>query len=161
MQAIRTSILRAFILSAGAILLLTAAAKILGAWRETRVMTAADPIFSLSYRYLFIEAGALEAIAGLICLFSKRSLIQVIIIAWLSSAFLFYRVGLYLIKYQGPCPCLGSLTTEMHISKRLADSLLISTLSYMLIGSYLACVLILTQSHRHTARGGLTLTGSN
>ncbi|HEU5396317.1 MAG TPA: hypothetical protein VFV81_04060, partial [Verrucomicrobiae bacterium] len=63
-------------------------------------------------------------------------------LAWLSSAFLIYRTGLWFIDWHRPCHCLGDLTETLHLPAVWADDLMKMVLLYLLIGSYASLIWI-------------------
>jgi len=127
---------RLFMLASGALLAITSLAKIISAFGITGMLDKSDPILGVHFRTLLWLAGALELMAAYICFFSKQIITQVVMIAWLSTMFLTYRLGLLLIHYHSPCPCLGNLTDAIHISPQTADTAMKIGLAYLLVGSY-------------------------
>lgn len=128
--------IRAFMRSAGAVLLLTGLGKLISAFGGAEVLQSVDPIFSIPFRYLFWAAGGLEATVAVYCIFGTRIEYQAGLVAWLSTSFLIYRFGLLWVFYQKPCSCLGNMTGVLHISPATADILMKIVLSYLLLGSY-------------------------
>lgn len=60
--------------------------------------------------------------------------------AWISSDFVVYRVGLWWMNWHRPCNCLcnclDNRTDALHISPQTADNIKNLILAYLLIGSY-------------------------
>ncbi len=154
-----------FVKSAGAILLLTGAAKVLSRFGHAKILAVPDPILNLSFGNLMLAVGATElAIAGFCFLpsilrlpfsalrpqhFSApvfRSpltlhpsvspLLQVGLVAWLAANFLAYRIGLWCVGWHHPCSCMGSLAGALHLSDTAADNIMKGVLAYLLVGSY-------------------------
>jgi len=128
---------RWFCLSAGLILLLTGLAKVLSTLGINRMLEVADPVFGLKFRHLFMAVGLLELGAVfLILLTDLRPRLKLLLIAWLSTNFVIYRLGLWLMDWHQPCNCLGTLTDFLRLSPTAADWMLKAGLAYMLVGSY-------------------------
>lgn len=127
---------RAFIYTAGGILLLTGLAKIWSAFGQARLLDYADPITGIHFRYLMGSVGIVEMVIANICLFSAGTWLPMLLVAWLATGFLAYRAGLALLGWQSPCHCLGNLTDALHIPPRIADNGLKIILGYLLLGSY-------------------------
>ena len=125
-----------FLYSAGLFLLLTAIAKVFGSFGSARILSEPDPLLQLQYRTIFRVVGCFELFVGLTCVVSKRLWIPTVLVAWLSTGFAFYHVGLTTIHYQKPCPCMGNLTDALHISPAVADAILKMILAYLFLGSY-------------------------
>ena len=122
--------------SSGALLFITAIAKLVSAGGNARILQMADPILSIPFRHVFWIVGALELIVAFICFFSKRLGLQAGFVAWLATCFLSYRLGLLWVGYHKPCSCLGNLTDALHIPPQIADDAMKIILAYLLIGSY-------------------------
>lgn len=131
------NLVRGFVYSAGVLLLITAAAKFVSGFGSAGILQRADPILNLPFRSLFWFVGGLELAVAIISLFSKDTGWPVILIAWLSTNFAVYRVGLLWVGYLRPCPCLGNVTDALHVSPHTADSVLKAILGYLLVGSWL------------------------
>jgi hypothetical protein len=127
---------RSFMVSAGTLLLATAAAKLVSAGGNARILQDPDPILAISFRHLFWIVGVLELVIALICLFGNQPRLQAGLVAWLATSFAIYRLALYLAAYPKPCHCLGNLTDALHLSPELADTVMKVILAYLLIGSY-------------------------
>lgn len=127
-----------FVYSAGVLLALTAIAKFVSSAGDARVLQNPDPILAIPFRHVFWIVGAIELIIALVCFLGKRLGLQAGLVAWLTTSFLVYHVGLVLVGYQKPCPCLGNLTDALPISQQTADTAMKIILAYLLIGSYAA-----------------------
>jgi hypothetical protein len=129
-------VFRLFLYFAGALLMITATAKIVSAAGSAQILTYRDPILAISFRDLFLLAGMVEMVIAVACFFAKQMTVQASLVAWLATNFLFYRFGLFLVGYHRPCPCLGNLTDAIHIPPQTADTVMKMILAYLLIGSY-------------------------
>lgn len=125
-----------FIRSAAMILLITGIAKVWTALGSVKLLTVADPIVGISFKHLMLAVGAVEIAIALACFFSKRQMLALGLVAWISTSFVVYRLGLWWMGWKSPCGCLGNLTDALHISPQTADNLMKVVLAYLLIGSY-------------------------
>jgi hypothetical protein len=116
----------------------TGLAKLISATGNAAILQRLDPILLISFRNLFLIAGVLELIVSVICLISRRLLLQVALVASIATIFLIYRFSLLWVGYQRPCPCLGNLTDALFISPQTADIGLKIVLVYLIVGSYAA-----------------------
>lgn len=127
---------RRIIESFGILLLLTGAAKIISVGGAARILDTSDPVFLISFRYLFYIAASAELSVAAVCLFGKDPKLQSCLTAILATNFLLYRVGLHWQGYGSTCHCLGTLTDALHITPQTADTVMKVILAYLLIGSY-------------------------
>lgn len=138
---------RRFVLSAGVILAFTGLAKIISAVGNAQALETPDPVFWLSFRYLMLGVGILELTISGVCMSPGRNALRLKLIAWMGVSFMIYRSGVWLSGWHRPCPCLGTLTDSLHISTKLADTVMISLLGYLLVGSF-ACLCLETRTSR-------------
>ena len=127
---------RWFLRSAGLALAVTGFAKALSALGSARVLDVLDPIAGIPFRYLMLLVGVAELLIALVCFVESLRHLCLVSVAWLSTCFLVYRIGLWWIDWQQPCRCLGRLTDVLHISPTTADNLMKGLLIYLLLGSY-------------------------
>jgi hypothetical protein len=132
----RSPVPKWFILGAGAVLATTGIAKIWSGLGNSRFLTVVDPIVGIKFGYLMLAVGMAEIIIALVCFFSKRQTLALGLVAWISSNFMLYRLGLWWMGWHRPCNCFGNLTDALHISPQLADNIMKGVLAYLLIGSY-------------------------
>lgn len=125
-----------FLRSAGLLLYALGIAKIWTGLGDTRVMAVIDPIVGIQFGHLLLAVGVAELIIAAFCLLTRRWLLATALIAWLSTNFLVYRLGLWWMDWKSPCGCLGNLTDVLHISPQTADNISKVLLVYLLIGSY-------------------------
>jgi hypothetical protein len=138
MPNISNRLVRLFVYSAAVLLLSTSLAKILSAFGDARILDGPDPIFGIDIRIVLLTAAAIEGVAAWFCIRKTPLRLQLQILAWISTVFLLYRVGLWTVGYDGICGCLGTFTEALHISPAAADLGMKIALSYLLIGSYAA-----------------------
>lgn len=127
---------RGFLISAGAIFLVTGVAKIWSAFGSARILAEQDPLFGMHWGYLMLIAGISELLVAGIAVFAKFSKPATVLIVWLSTNLLAYRVGFWASGWRSPCSCLGNLTDAIHVSPQAADNFMKIVLAYLLIGSY-------------------------
>jgi hypothetical protein len=125
-----------FMLSAGSILAVTGIAKVWSALGSSKVLAVADPITGLKFGHLMLAVGVAETLIALVCFFSKRQTLPLALVAWLTTNFVVYRLGLWWMGWHRPCNCLGNLTDALHISPQVADNIMKGILAYLLVGSY-------------------------
>lgn len=89
----------------------------------------------IPFQWVFFVAGIFELAVAIIC-FSRERQLAIILIAWLATIFLVYRIGLICIGYRKLCGCPGNLTDALHTSPQAADNVMKAVLAYLLVGSY-------------------------
>lgn len=125
-----------FLVSAGVILAIVGGAKVCSALGNAKMLALTDPIIGFQFRYLMFTAGIIELVVATFCFFRENQWMATILVAWLSTNLLVYRIGLWSMGWHRPCSCLGSLTEVIHVSPQLADNIMKGVLAYLLIGSY-------------------------
>jgi hypothetical protein len=126
----------AFFYSACALLLITAFAKLISSFGHSTIILTRDPIMGLKFRDLFRIVGPLEIAVAMVCVYDRYRWLATVSLAWLTTNFLAYRIGLKVIGYQKMCNCLGNLTDSLHISSQTADVAMKIIFLYLLLGSY-------------------------
>ncbi len=139
-----------FVCSAGALLLLTALAKMISAFGGAQVLSVRDPILKLPFREVFMLVGSLELVVASICFFGRRLDFQIKTVAWLATLFVMYRIGLFMVDYHMPCTCLGSMTDMLHIPFKSSALAIEIILAYLLVGSYALLLRLWRQSSAGT-----------
>jgi hypothetical protein len=117
-------------------LALTGLAKAFSAIGSARALDLPDPLIGTPFRQLLLLVGLIELLIAFFCLFTDKRRVGLLAVAWLSSNFLVYRLGLWFIGWHHPCACMGSLTGVLHLSDNAADNIMKGVLAYLLIGSY-------------------------
>jgi hypothetical protein len=125
-----------FLRLAGGALALTGLAKAVSAIGSARVLDAADPLIGIPFRQLLLLVGLAELLIAFFCPFAGRRRLSLLAVAWLSSNFLLYRLGLWFIGWHHPCACMGSMAGVLHLSDRSADNVMKGALAHLLVGSY-------------------------
>ncbi len=121
---------------AGALLGVTGFAKAFSAIGPARALDTADPLIRIPFRQLLLLVGLMELLIAFFCLFTDKRRFSLLAIAWLSTNFLVYRLGLWFVGWHRPCGCMGNLTDLLQISPRVADNIMKGVLAYLLVGSY-------------------------
>jgi hypothetical protein len=125
----------------GVALMLTGVAKVVSAFGTAKILKLDDPVFSISFRWVMLGTGGVEIAASVFCFLKPRDRRAYGLIAWLSTAFIAYRLAVWAIGWSKPCPCLGNLTDALGIPPALADLALGLALAFMAVGSYAAIFL--------------------
>jgi hypothetical protein len=126
------------IYSGGGILLAAAAIRFVIAAGESPLMAMPEPMLGIPLRYAVLTVGGLELLIALICLFGRQIAFQVACLAWLSTDFIVYRIGLLLTHSHPQTTCIGSLTDPLHLASG-AMGLLVALMPFcLLVGSYVA-----------------------
>jgi hypothetical protein len=123
-----------FIVSSGAILLVTGLAKVASAFGNAKFLDLPDPVMGIPFRYFLPVVGIVELFVGVICLFGSRPKLCMGLVLWLAMDFVGYRAGAWLVGWEGACPCMGSLTDVLHLSTQTADLIMRGVLAYLLAG---------------------------
>jgi hypothetical protein len=129
-------LLRNYAISAGLILALTGLAKVWSATGDVKLLSVADPIIGLPFKHMMMIAAVAELAIAAVCLFSRARLLAILLVAWISTTFLIYRLGLWWMGWRKPCGCLGNITDALGITPQTADHMVKVLLAYLLIGSY-------------------------
>ena len=137
-EAMQRKLINLFIKVSGYLLVITAAAKLISSYGSAGVLKHADPIFQVSFRFVFQATAIVELVVASICLWGKIARFQSGVIAIISSNFLLYRFGLYWMGFHNLCPCLGNLDDMLPISPQAIDIAMKIILAFLLIGSYSA-----------------------
>jgi hypothetical protein len=125
-----------FILVSGVTLALTGGAKVWSGLGSSKLLAVVDPILGIKFGQLMLLVGLAEIAIALVCYFSKRQTLALGLVAWMSTNFVVYRLGLWWMNWHRPCSCLGNLTDALHISPQTADNIMKVLLAYLLVGSY-------------------------
>jgi len=121
---------------AGDLFAITEIAKVWSGLGNSKFLAVIDPIFGIKFGTLMLAVGVVEIVIAAVCFFSKRQTLALGLVAWMSTSFVIYRLGLWWIDWHRPCGCLGNLTDAIHISPQVADNIMKVLLAYLLIGSY-------------------------
>ena len=129
-------LLNVFIYTSSVMLFLTAVAKLISSCGDVAILQEVDSVLLVSYRTEFIVVAVIEFIVVLCCFISMSSCFKLVLIAWLATCFIVYRLGLLWVGSESYCPCLGNLTDTIGISTKFADIAMKVLLFYLFVGSY-------------------------
>lgn len=147
---------KAFIISGAAILLLTGFAKLISSVGTAPIVKAVDPIIGLRNRELFLLVAFMEIGIGISCLTAHSVRTRLLLIAWVSSLFAVYRMGMWMFGINRPCPCLGTLAQFFGAKSDILDTALRYLFYYLLIGSYGALLFSKGSGSVNHTEGGRT-----
>lgn len=119
---------------AAMLLLATALAKLYSAGGNAKILLAQDQLTHLGFRALMVLAAACEAGVAFFLLRSKNPLRCSLVLLWLTSNFICYRLFNYVLGIH-TCPCLGHLTDRLPLPGSLVDVVLKLLLVWWLAGS--------------------------
>jgi hypothetical protein len=145
--------MKLFIKSACILLALTAIGKLGMVLGETRSLAQMDPLLGpLTNRQVLFMAAAAEL--GIVAMIWRPGpeRIRLGLLAWISTAFLAYRLGLWWIGYQAPCDCPGVLKHITGFAPETADAIMKGILGFLLAGSYFGLTKTLFLN-RHSSAG--------
>lgn len=125
-----------FITTTAVILMIAGGAKLWSAFGNGKLLALDDPIMGIKFVHLMLAAGLAEIAVALFCALTSHKSLGVALVAWMSTNFVVYRLGLWWVGWKKPCSCLGNLTDALHISPQVADNIMKVVLAYLLIGSY-------------------------
>ncbi len=133
---IRRKIVIWYVISTGVVLSILGLLKLISAFGHAHVLEMPDPVIGLTVKHTMIGVGCLEILVAIACFSIKRIERRLGLIAWISTNFLIYRIGLWLIDWPSPCHCMGTITDSLHIPVGVADTVMKCVLLFMLTGSY-------------------------
>lgn len=147
----------AFFISAAVLLIVTAVAKFISVTGSSKILDGPDPLLSISFRRVLLLSGGIEILVAMVCLISRNIWRKSVLVAWLATLFLIYRICLRFSGYYSPCKCLGlgEFTSAIHISQAAADSIMKCVLIYLLAGSYAIIIMVLLRRNANKANGSL------
>lgn len=125
-----------FLPSAAVVLALTGLAKVWSTFGSVKLLAVVEPIVGIPFRWMLLAVGVVELVVAGICFFSRNQRLATLLVAWLATNFLVYRLGLWWMDWRHPCGCMGNLAGVLHLSDQTADSIMKVVLAYLLLGSY-------------------------
>jgi DNA-directed RNA polymerase subunit RPC12/RpoP len=137
-----------FINSTGILLLAMATALFVAnlATHTHCVVPLRDPLLNLQLPVLFWILGGIGFVAGGVCLFRKNDSAQLMIILWLGTNALFFRLGLVWTNTTGGFTgYLGDVADAFGLSCAATNNFLCAGIAYLLIGSLVGLVLLRRQ----------------
>jgi len=131
---------RCFIISCGAILVATAAAKFWGASLKTPILAHRDSLFYMNLRHLLWLTGTYEILLFVLLVTLNRTRLKLALISITGGQFVIYRLFKALVKDAAVCPCLGNVPESLGISQAFADRFLIGIACYFICGGILGII---------------------
>jgi hypothetical protein len=127
-----------YIAFAGGTLLIAGEVKLLMVLlSEHAILERFDPVFGLPRYFVLTITGLFEMVIALHCLLSLVSVeTKLALIAWLSTLFAVYRLGMLGTGWLEHCQCFGPLPEVLGLSAKAADQLSFALLLMLLVGSY-------------------------
>jgi ribosomal protein S27E len=151
-------LIRAFILSAAALLLALATAKLLAGFAGAGIGPSHEPVLMMKMSSLLLILAACELTVALVCLFGRHTSIQASLIFWLAMNMAVYGWALADASAVGSIAgYLGNASDMFGIEPRWAESLLHVSLGYLLAGGVLSLAWCWTR--RRAARPAGTEAG--
>jgi hypothetical protein len=114
---------------------MVALAKLVSAFGEARILLLPDPLLPASNRQVLIGAALVEICVAGYLMYGVSAKLKYFLTGWLASCFILYRVFIWELAPAKPCPCLGTITSQIPISPRIIDFLLKVIIIYMFVGS--------------------------
>ena len=126
-------------------LLLSSVGKIVGAWKWDMGghadSEALDPLFTpVTGRQMLVIAAVAELITIGAVLRLGTTAKKASAILWLSLVFGTYRLGLKMVGFHGYCSCMGYWAKWANLSKAQVNTIALSILGFMFVGSALILV---------------------
>jgi len=109
-----------FVGGAVVVLAVTGLAKLWSVSAPGKMLLVADPITGLAFGRLLLLVGLAELALAAVCVFGRSPRLKLVLIAWLATNFVVYRLGLWWMGWKKPCGCLGNLTDALHLSPQTA-----------------------------------------
>jgi len=125
------------------ILAASALFKLISAAGRARILSEPDPIFGMRNQQMFFWLGFLELAVAFVLVFSRNLRLQLVLIAALSTNFLFYRAGLWWLATPRPCPCLGNAAAWVHLAPKTLELVTKGAMVCLLAASYGPLALLL------------------
>jgi len=99
----------------GAGLLALALERFMVALSPARFLGLPDPVLGIPLRLVALAVGGLESLVAWVCLFGQRPGVKTALIAWLTSNFLIYQIGVISCGCQQRWTGPGALTDPLHL----------------------------------------------
>ena len=126
---------RWFVVSAAFILLFTALVKLASFIEGGPLIERKDPVFNIKLSFFFFFSATVEIIAAAMIFGCGRNVRSCLIVLWVSSLFIIYRLTLYLIGWGGFCQCLGNFSEWSGLSNQQLNALASAMAWYLFLGS--------------------------
>jgi hypothetical protein len=118
------------------------------------ILQAQYSLLHMSYGTIMLASGMVElGIMGLV-LFGRNPLIKLGALGTLSLSFILYHFGKWYFHLPGPCPCLGTATSWLPVSEKIADYILKCLIGYFFVGGFGFYFLELRRGNQHSTVPG-------
>lgn len=124
-----------FLLSAGGLLIFAGFGHFFDSFVNNQEQDFEDPLFGISFGKIALLIGLGELIIALLCLFTSKNTLSLILVAWLAANFLVYRAGLWTMGWRHPYGLVDNLSYALNTSPQKADILGGTTVFFLLVGS--------------------------
>jgi hypothetical protein len=122
--------------SVALLLLVTGATKAAGLVHGFRGMKAANSVIPFFSNFQMICcAAAIELVVGCVLVFLRPVYVRRLLVYWIVSIFLSYRLGLMFVGDYSGCGCLQGLSVLLDSNKGVENAVAVGILAYMLIGN--------------------------
>lgn len=125
--------------SASVLLFVTSLAKILSIGNGARILSAPDPVLSVSNLTVLMTVAVMELTIAVLLLRDIASWRKAVILLWLSCNFIMYRIAAWILNVQETCSCLGTVTHWMGVQPSTVDLVMQFLVAYLFTGSLLLC----------------------
>jgi hypothetical protein len=144
-----------FACSISVILLITAAAKLIGIFQRKPYLAMPDGVFpSFNTQQLLIVAITIEVIMAVFIYVKRDNILSALVCLWLTAIFGFYHLLAALLSVQEPCHCLGGIFDWTQIPQKTLNNLPLFLLAYMSFGGVVFLLVdILTRKNKKTVMG--------
>lgn len=118
-------------------LLMTSAAKLYSATGSAKILSVPDVFLHINNRWLMVSLAVIEALASAYLLIARNNINRAMLVIWLSSNFIFYRIVNYVLHITY-CPCLGTLGQKLPLSQGRINIALTAFVLYWFVGAFYA-----------------------
>lgn len=125
-----------FIYAAGGVLLADGLIRLLCAASRNEFLTIPEPLLGIPLRLVVLLVGSIELGVALICLYGQRMELRLALVAWLSTNFVVYWIGLLSLGYHPQWSAVGTLTDPLQIARGNLGAWLQVAPAGLLVGSY-------------------------
>jgi len=129
-----------FLKWAGVILLVAALSRFLIAFGDAAFLGLPDPALGVPLRYAILTVGVIELVVALICLFGKETHLRAGWLAWCTTNYVVFLIGLFWMHCHSQATCIGSLTDPLRISRGWTGIITAFLPLFLAIGSYTAVI---------------------
>jgi hypothetical protein len=124
-----------FLWLAGGLLAFHGTATLIVILQKPQMTAMPDPVLGVPVRWLMLGIGLAELLLALLCLFTRKQGLSLLLLAWLALNLIVYRFGLSSVGWPHHYGYVGPLVNSLDISPFRADIILMVTLGCLLAGS--------------------------